>query len=274
MLNLVWQIPLIIFVCFVVITLFLIPYRELQKYRDKANKTEVELRDEIKRLGTEHSRKLDEVTNQLNTHFYREVLPEETNKLKVQLTALMTEIDALKSQLESLTKLVFEVHNVWSSRVYGIDATTKPFEFDHYALTASLKILLVNNDTQNPKYFWNMKLSLMRKSGNGQEIEEEVPLVGLSLVQVTDDEGSAIHYRNGLTVGAGRRAYHWFVFNFTLTTEYLKELNQHCFMRLTMEAAGQPPYRADIYIEWDKVRQPSGAYITPQTVVRYSLARQ
>jgi hypothetical protein len=99
MLNLVWQLPLIIFVCFVVITLFLIPYRELQKYRDKANETEGELRDEIKRLGTEHKRKLDEVANQLNTHFYRKVLPEETNKLKAQLTELMTKRNALKSQL-------------------------------------------------------------------------------------------------------------------------------------------------------------------------------
>lgn len=261
MLNLVWQIPLIIFVCFVVITLFLIPYRELQKYKDEANKTEGELRDEIKRLGTQHKQKLDEVTNQLNTHFYREVLPEETNNLKAQLTALMTERDALESQLESLTKLVFQVHNVWSSRVYGIEATNKPFEFDHYALTASLKILLVNNDTQNQKYFWDMKLSLIRKTGNGQENEEKIPLESSSLIQATDDEGGAIHYRNGLTIGAGGRAYHWFVFNFTIATEYLKGLDQHCFLRLTMEGAGQPPYCANIYLDWDKVRQPSGAYI-------------
>lgn len=50
---------------------------------DASKQSEIaELKDEINRLGKEHARELDDAINKQNTYFYKEVLPEETKKLK------------------------------------------------------------------------------------------------------------------------------------------------------------------------------------------------
>jgi hypothetical protein len=41
-----------------------------------------------------------------------------------------------------------------------------------------------------------------------------------------------------------------------------------------MEAAGQSPYSANIYIDWATARQPSGAYIKPETLIQYRVHKQ
>src|SRR5438105_10564349 len=72
--SLLWEIPLFIFGFFIVSILAYTPYLRFQQLKKKSADSEKQLREEIKRLGKEHARKLEEANNNQNTYFYREVL--------------------------------------------------------------------------------------------------------------------------------------------------------------------------------------------------------
>jgi hypothetical protein len=107
MFSLLWQIPLTAGVTFFVIMfLFYVPYSKYQKLQKSLEEAESRFRAEIERLGKEHAKNLHDALNKERLYFYKEVLPEETDKLRMDLTAITTERDSLKLELvEKSTQL-------------------------------------------------------------------------------------------------------------------------------------------------------------------------
>ncbi len=100
MFSLLWQIPLTAGVTFFVIMfLFYVPYSKYQKLQKSSKEAESRFRAEIKQLGKEHAKNLQEALNKERLYFYKEVLPEETDTLRAHLTVITTERDLLKLEL-------------------------------------------------------------------------------------------------------------------------------------------------------------------------------
>jgi hypothetical protein len=99
LLHLAWQVPLIGGGFFILISLFLVPYRKYKERDKQAIKLEEELRAEIDSLGVEHKRKL-EAAVQDNTKYLYEEWGSKLSALTAERDRLNTENDNLKRQLE------------------------------------------------------------------------------------------------------------------------------------------------------------------------------
>lgn len=138
-----------------------------------------------------------------------------------------------------------------------------------YVIKVSLCIRISNNNNLHPVNLWDMKLAIISKT-RGRE--RAVPLKESRLIEILEGSTRA-EFSAGLTIGAGRRTKvcQAFVYVLGITSEQLNTLNRKCFLRLTMEAAGQPPYSANIYPDWRGLRQSTNLTLTPETKVQYQV---
>src|SRR3712207_6013322 len=87
----------------------------------------------------------------------------------------------------------------------------------------------------------------------------------------SDSFGGTTSFEVGLTISKGAReqTYHLRAFEVYIKPEYEKRLSERHLLRLTIEAAGQAPYSADIYINWTEARKDEGFTLTSETKVQY-----
>lgn len=272
--NLWWQIALIVFVCFVITGLILVPYRKYKERDKEANNLsdEIEkLRNERAAQGETHKRELvrlrQEHTNERAT----------LNRQHESAVASLNEkISKLESYLEESNKpkLTVEVNTLYQSRVFArhdvgtaTPLDSEPVNYDCYTIEANLKIRFVNTDI-HPDKVLGLKAALFWVGRGGKE--KEIALEESRLLNEPEIGGERVDLRKGIEVKAiDRTDYYSFEFYMRLKTEYGERLNEHSFLRLTMTAMRQQHYSADIYVDWNDARQRSGAYITSETVVRY-----
>lgn len=264
-----WQIPLMGGACFLVVSLFLVPYRKYKERDRDAVGKEKQRRVDIEALNEAHRKELEEAAQQ-NTYFYREVLPEETNKLKAQLTALIAERDLLRAEFDK-PRLKFEVNTALSTsevlvrhnRERFAPPGIEPDQYDQYEVTANLHILFDNEDADQI-VARSMKAALMRinrgRGGREKEIPHQVEMRSFFF----HEDARRLNNGKGLVIPARTRTeYKEFYFRFDTPTPYGKRLNENCFIRVTLEAMGQPPYCADIFPNWEDARKHGRIYLNP-----------
>ena len=147
--------------------------------------------------------------------------------------------------------------------------TYKPMPLAQYVLRASLAVRFANNNSQHPINMWGMGASIICKT---RQKEKPIPLVSSNLTEVLEGEGK-VYFSNGQTILAGRRTTvcQSFEFEIYIAPERVDALKKKCFLRLTMEAAGQPPYSADIYVDWKELQKNVALSLTPETKVQYQV---
>jgi hypothetical protein len=177
----------------------------------------------------------------------------------ILLTAYKVWQDTYRKAVRNVS-VIFDVGTARQGKVCLINKAVlepgTPTEHDGYILKATIPVRFANHNPQAAIDIWNMNFSLIHKT---RLKENPIPLGGTTSFEVS------------LTINKGAReqTHHLRGFEAYIKPEYEKRLNKRHFLRLTIEAAGQAPYSADIYINWTEARKDEGFTLTPETKVQY-----
>jgi hypothetical protein len=122
-----------------------------------------------------------------------------------------------------------------------------PLKMDLYVLRVNLKIRFENHDV-HPIPFKQITVSLLRKARSGAE---RIIPVFRSFMEMYEGDAMQKFSPEGMEV-RGRRItpYYWIQSALEVPARYGKRLNRNCFLRVTTEALGQPPYHVDLDVNW------------------------
>jgi hypothetical protein len=179
------------------------------------------------------------------------------------------ERDALKAQLRELSKLKFVVRTSRESEIY----IPKPEDDEAIhegkrTVCANLIVQFENHNTA-PNRVMNIEAELLRKTGKGEEkrLKSDTIIFSMGTDNIYGKNRDLILDKAEIPGGGISRLY-WLYSTSTIPARYEKLLNQNCFIRVTMEAMRQPPYRVDLYVDWEAARTSKNGrvYISAQNI--------
>lgn len=258
-------------------------------------RTVEQLGSKIKGLEERHSREIEETKKSAGSKYEQDVrfLQDQMKETLIQVKRpYETEIRGLKEQVKQLEqyksqleerdryKLVPVIDVYRSSQVFlchypehessppELDAPSElDAPLDHYSGRVNLRIWFENSDVKKG-FMRGVKLSLIMIDHAGEEKEIHLFRPAISVM----DEATArdVKWNQGLVVETTTPVY-WITWSFDVlgvdfaaVTNDGNKLGLDCFIRLTMDAMGQPFKNDDFDVDWEAAEKGGTYDITPR----------
>ena len=290
-----WQIPISAFLFFVVAMLFYVPFRKHEQLNETFARRRRRTAASIKRLRRRYRLEIKGLRTYVREQMdaragaernLKRALDQQTVTKAVlaetqsDVSALTSERDSLKSQLEELTKyklfllIDFERRPDPRDHWETVESTASVY-LDHdvvntFVLKAELIVLLENrgHDKVTIRKAW---AQLLRMTSRGRE--KEIPLkrkLGLETHPLTMSPSTL----DGYTVEPLTRGVP-FILNWSceLSERIGERLDQNCFLRISMDAMNQDLFTVDLDVDWKARATDTAVRVTPRTSAQYCVQR-
>ena len=228
---------------------------------EELNAAKVALESELDTEVNNHSRDIQKLNNK-NLEMWDTVRAAQNAK-----EAFERERNALKSRLEEYDrpKLILEIDQSAEEKIFAVHDRYR------YVIKVFLKASIISNH-EGRSLVEGMVLSLHEITQDGEE--KEIPSEHSRNVEASEHERAnlfmkPVNWKIGLPFDGIGKSFYDLRDDVGVSSEDGARLDKDCLLRLTMYVMNQPPYSADIYLNWEEARKSTGARIIPKTKVLY-----